>query len=47
MEASFAGKTALVTGASRGIGREIVIQLVKYGANVVGVSRKKEDLGKF
>ncbi|SDN47669.1 3-oxoacyl-[acyl-carrier protein] reductase [Fictibacillus solisalsi] len=31
----FANKTALVTGGSRGIGREIVTQLVKNKANVI------------
>ncbi|HSH24150.1 MAG TPA: SDR family NAD(P)-dependent oxidoreductase, partial [Massilibacterium sp.] len=29
------GKTAVVTGASRGIGRSIALQLAKEGANVV------------
>lgn len=29
------GKTAIVTGASRGIGREIALELAKNGANVV------------
>lgn len=32
------GKTALVTGAKRGIGKGIAIGLAKAGANIVGVS---------
>ena len=30
----FEGKAAIVTGASRGIGREIALQLAKEGARV-------------
>ena len=30
----FAGRTALVTGGSRGIGREIAIKLARHGADV-------------
>lgn len=32
---SFTGKTAIITGSSRGIGREIAIALAKMGANIV------------
>jgi len=39
-----AGKTALVTGASRGIGRAIAFALAGEGANVVLSSRRQESL---
>jgi NAD(P)-dependent dehydrogenase (short-subunit alcohol dehydrogenase family) len=39
-----AGKTALVTGASRGIGRAIAFSLAGDGANVVLSSRKQDGL---
>lgn len=35
MENILNGKTAVVTGASRGIGRAIALKLAQYGANVV------------
>jgi len=35
------GKTALVTGSTRGIGRAIAIALAEYGANIVITGRKK------
>ena len=42
------GKTALVTGASRGIGRQIALTLAKYGAAVIinynGSARKAEEV---
>ncbi|CAH1978274.1 unnamed protein product [Acanthoscelides obtectus] len=44
MEISFHGKRALVTGASQGIGREIVKQLAKCGAKVIAVARNKDAL---
>jgi 3-oxoacyl-[acyl-carrier protein] reductase len=38
------GKTALVTGASRGIGREVAIELAREGCDVLIVGRDKEKL---
>jgi NAD(P)-dependent dehydrogenase (short-subunit alcohol dehydrogenase family) len=37
-----AGKTGVVTGTSRGLGREILLALSGEGASVVGVSRDEE-----
>jgi NAD(P)-dependent dehydrogenase (short-subunit alcohol dehydrogenase family) len=44
MELSLKGKTALVTGASRGIGESIARTLAAYGADVILASRKIDDL---
>lgn len=38
------GKSALVTGATSGIGKAIVFALHKQGANVAGVGRREENL---
>lgn len=44
MVCRFAGKTAVVTGASRGIGRAVSLALAREGARVALVARSEEDL---
>jgi 2-dehydro-3-deoxy-D-gluconate 5-dehydrogenase len=39
------GKTALVTGCRRGIGRAMAVALAEAGANIVGVSAQLEEHG--
>lgn len=41
---SVAGRTALVTGASSGLGRRAATALAEHGAQVVGVARRREAL---
>ena len=40
----FAGKVAVVTGAARGVGREIVRAFVDAGAHVVAADRDRDGL---
>jgi NAD(P)-dependent dehydrogenase (short-subunit alcohol dehydrogenase family) len=44
MHLDLSGKTALVSGASRGIGRAISLALAESGADLILLSRGKEDL---
>jgi 3-oxoacyl-[acyl-carrier protein] reductase len=44
MDLQLAGKSALITGASKGIGRAATEQLAREGCNVIMVSRNAADL---
>jgi len=45
MMQDFAGKSAIVTGASKGIGRAIAKALGARGASVIALGRSRDDLG--
>ncbi len=47
MNIELTGKRALITGASKGIGRAIAIQFAKAGANIIAVSREAGVLEKL
>jgi len=42
---SLEGKTALVTGCKRGIGKAMAIALAEAGADIIGVSASLETKG--
>jgi short-subunit dehydrogenase len=47
MEKKLQGRTALVTGASSGIGKEIARELARLGSDIILVARRKNALDKL
>ena len=46
MELNYSGKVALVSGAGRGIGRAIAVELADAGCTVLCVSKNISSCGK-
>ena len=46
MNIDFTGKTVLVTGGGRGLGKEMALQFAGCGANVY-IANRKEDQGLY
>jgi NAD(P)-dependent dehydrogenase (short-subunit alcohol dehydrogenase family) len=44
VEFNLDGKTAIITGASRGIGKEIALTMAEAGADIIGTARTAADL---
>ncbi|KAI4496139.1 hypothetical protein M0802_008006 [Mischocyttarus mexicanus] len=47
MNISFEGKRILVTGAGQGIGKDLALRLSKYKAEVIALSKTKENLNQL
>lgn len=44
---SFNGKTVMITGSNRGIGKEMVVSFAEAGANVIACTRSEDDEFEF